>query len=224
MQLFLLVVATISLVISKIALFMYLINSFKMELSYKLFGRDLALGRLPSRKTTAMIHERDQLEIRRGLIEIQTLMWTIGIGEIVGHVFLTLTAHPHRIEIILLNAIYLIIASLMCQMLTLLNAWFKVRTYLFYRVALQSLLLIFGCFLISLVDPGYYDVARILLFMVLAFFTTSIIALITMLLDGLFFDPGNRSFDYNHYTRLVILLGLIIGSSLYYHFSLSLIY
>jgi hypothetical protein len=220
---FLLVVSGFSLVISKIALFMYLINSFKIELTQKVFGHDLVMGRFPRVVYKLPTTSAQLIDLKRSVVEIQTLLWTIGIGEFVGYTFIILTGNPNRIGLLLLNAIYLMAASYLCQILTLLNAWFRAKTNLILRLGFQTALIMLGIILILITNITQpYNIETILLVLMSAYFFSSVLALLTMLLDALFFDSGTRPFDFNFYSRLVILLGLIIGSGLYYKFHLTL--
>ncbi|MBN2012480.1 hypothetical protein JW960_24335 [candidate division KSB1 bacterium] len=223
MSTFLIFVSGCSLLISKIALFMYLINSFKLELTQKIFGRDLVMGRYPRDAYKMPLTAAQSVDIKRSIVEIQTLLWTLGIGEVVGYIFMPLSDHPKKVELLLLNAIYLIVASFLCQLLTLLNAWFRIKTNLILRLGFQAALLFLGIILIGISNISQpYDIHNILLMLVLAYFFSSVLALVSMLLDALFIDPGTRPFDFSHYTRLVILLGLIIGSGLFFKFNLTL--
>jgi len=217
MEIFLLTVSGVSLLIGKIALFMYLINSFKLELKLKVSALDIIKGGVPERFLNNGIPEVHIINLKRNILELQTLLWTLGIGEIVGYIFLFLTVHPKKFEFILLNSIYLIVGSLVCQMLTLLNSWFRIKTHLLIRLGFQFGLITTGLMLIFIVkiNEAFY-IDNIMQLLILGYFFTSVLALVTMLLDALFFDKGTRPFDFNHYSRLVIILGLLIGSSLYF--------
>jgi hypothetical protein len=151
----------------------------------------------------------------------QNLMWTMVSGEVIGYIFLALSQNPGVFSILNLNAIILYLSSLLCQILTLLNAWFNKKLDLLHRLGFQVGLVVLATILIFIAAYyGDYQIKLSIVFVVLAYFTTAVIAIYLMMVDALVYAKDKvRYFDYNHYSRLVVLLGLAIGSGLFLIFS-----
>ena len=68
MEFFLLIVAGASLLIGKIALFMYLINLFKLELKLKISPLEILKGDIPKRFQNAGIPEVHIINLKRNIL------------------------------------------------------------------------------------------------------------------------------------------------------------
>jgi hypothetical protein len=221
MPVFLLLVAILALIISKIALFVYLLISFSLEIK----GQVEPEGILHfAKRIKRILHDQTQiiLGIKKTILRINTLLWTFSIGEFVGYIFLFLTSMKAKFFVLGFNAVYLYIGSLMCQLLTILNMLFKRKMDSVTRLFFQINLVILATILITMsASRSTLAIDRILSIIVIFYFTTVIIALYSMLLDAIAAKQFVYTFDFNHYSRLVILLGLMIGSFLCFNFNLS---
>lgn len=144
------------------------------------------------------------------------LLQTIIIGELVGLFFLTITANPAKYSILKFNAAILLIASLGCAGLTLLNVWLEKKTNIQFRVIIQLATLSLGIVLMKLsfrgevaISRGYFDMPRYF------YYGTVVVALGTMLLNVIFRDKTKKvEFNFSNYLILVIVSGLVIGTLL----------
>jgi len=145
------------------------------------------------------------------------ILQTIVVGEVVGLFFLWLTNDPLKYSVILFNGVMYLIASFLCSVLTLFNAWLKKKMHHIFRIVMQMVTLVIGIFLFNfssaedVVIPTDYITATYY-----AFYITVVVALFTMLFNVV---RGNKDepmeFNYNNYLLLVIVSGLVIGASLH---------
>ncbi len=146
------------------------------------------------------------------------LLQTIIIGEFVGLFFLTLTHHPLKYSILFYNAVVLLIASLGCSGLTLLNVWLSRKTHIEFRIIVQAITLVTAIVLAKLsfretveVARGYFDTPMYF------FFATVVVALATMLYNVIGRkDKEKIELVFSKYLILVIGVGLVIGTGLYF--------
>lgn len=219
MTLFLIFISTLALVISKIALFVFLLFSFIIELKSqkieeKYISREQRKIKIPQKDESLII-----IELKKTILRRTTLLWTMSIGEIVGYIFLILSQHPIKFRVLEINATWLLLGSLLCQLLTMMNAWLKKKMDLLFRIEFQFGLVILGGILISIVTSyNVLTINQFLMIIVLAYFSTTVLAIFSMLIDAMIAKQGIYDFDYNHYSRLVILIGLIIGSGITFIF------
>jgi len=224
MSAFYICVAMLALLMSKIALFYFIIFTYRREYDAKLktsgyLNREKLKIKLPPRDKESIIAEAEKIKSRK-----KTLILTLLIGEIVGFIFLGLSSHDFKFIMLEIDGFCLLVGSLICQVLNMFNAWTKTKMNLLIRLSFQIGLMISGLLLIKfalmyqmlVVDP-------FLLYYVTAYFSTVAISIFSMLLDALLAKQGIYQFDFNHYHRLVIVAGLIIGSAIYLKFSLSVL-
>lgn len=145
------------------------------------------------------------------------LLQTIIIAELVGLFFLWLTKDPMKHSVFLFNGAACLVASFLCSVLTLINAWFKKKMHLLFRIILQVVTLIAGILLMQSSVAGRAEMPTdYVTNAYYAYFITVVVALLTMLFNVVI---GNKNeefeFNYNIYLLVVIASGLIIGSSLY---------
>ena len=217
MDYFLIILSIIALIISKIALFRFIINSFQLELknqrvNERYVSREARRIKIPPKDESAI-----NIESKKNILLQTTLIWTMSIGELVGYIFLILIQLHFKFVELAINAIVILLFSLLYQILTMGNAWLKKRTDLLLRIKFQSGLVILGAILISIADSHVgATLEQSLHFIVLLYLFTVIIAIFSMLIDALIAEQGVHNFDYNFYSRVVILVGLIIGSGFYF--------
>jgi len=145
------------------------------------------------------------------------LLETIIIGELVGLFFLTLTHHPLKYSILFYNAIVLLIASLGCSGLTLLNVWLSRKTHIEFRIIVQAATLVIAIVLVKLsmreeteLSRGYFDAPMYV------YFASVVVALATMLYNVIQRKEKEKiEPDLSKYLLLVIGVGLFIGTGLY---------
>ncbi|MDW7681388.1 MAG: hypothetical protein SCK70_12540 [bacterium] len=159
------------------------------------------------------------------------LVESILIGEVVGLFFLALSHNPIKFKFLAINAALLLLASFLCSVLTLFNAWFRKKTMLPFRIILQASTLIIGLiiFRISMGTQSFSDsvsIVRSAYYMrtaVYAYYITVVVAIGTMLYVAIKGSPDKlKEFDFNNYLIMVIMSGLVIGSGLLLIYSIQL--
>lgn len=214
MAFFLMFISALALLISKIALIVFLIYTFLIEMQSQDIEEVFVSRETRKIKKPPKDESQLKIEIKKTLLRKTTLFWTMIIGEIVGYIFMTLSQHQNKFEVLACNAVCLLFGSLLCQMLTVINAWLKKKMNLLFRLQYQIGFALLGGILISIVISQHILwIFQYLLLFVLAYFFTVILAILSILIDALIAEKGKYFFDYNHYSRLVILIGLVIGTS-----------
>ncbi len=158
------------------------------------------------------------------------LLESIVIGELVGLFFLWLSHHPVKFRLLAFNAAFLLVASFLCSVLTLLNAWMRKKTHLIFRIMLQATTLIIGMILYHIATNQqtsgenllYVDVSYYMRLAVYGYFITVVVAISTMLYIAIKGSPEKlQEFEFSEYLMLVIMSGLMIGSGLVLFYSIK---
>jgi hypothetical protein len=207
--------SSLSLLVSMIGLIILLFASFASKDDQQL---EKNFVNKESRKIRIRKENKEPEEDKPKMPSPRTvlLLQTIIIGELVGLFFLTITHNPAKYTILKFNAAILLIASLGCAGLTLLNVWLEKRTDIQFRVILQVSTLMLGIFLMKksfvgeiTISRGYFDVPMYF------YYGTVVVALGTMLLNVIFGDKTKKAeFNFSNYLILVIASGLVIGTIL----------
>ncbi len=199
--------------VSVVGLYILLFSSFKTNEKNKNSGNSA------SRKIRAHRENNDNnnTEDAKPNPKFILLLETIFIAEGAGLFFLWLTHDPMKFSVIAINGVAFLVASFLCSILTLINAWFKKKMHLVFRIILQLATLVTGILLLRFSTNGKAEMPTdYVTDAYFAFFITVVIALLTMLFNVVI---GNKEeeveFNYNIYLLVVIASGMIIGSSLY---------
>ncbi|MBN1155947.1 hypothetical protein JXB12_13600 [candidate division KSB1 bacterium] len=213
---FLLYSSIVVLLIGKFALILYLFMIF--------YGKDLKeteeIKRFAKRQVRKIIlPKRDKKSIReeiaRYVLKLRTLLWSMFIGELIGYIFLALANNAAGFNVLVCNAIILFLSAYLCQLMTLVDAWIKKKSDMLVRLTFQLGLVVLASILLCIAGgKGFFDVKILLTVIILLFFSSAVIALYTMLFEGIFNQEKNPPYDFNNYSRIVILLGVAIGASL----------
>ncbi|MBD3287904.1 hypothetical protein GF337_03795 [candidate division KSB1 bacterium] len=223
MDLFFLLISSLALFISKFALFYFLVFSFFNEL-HQMDENKTYINR-QSRKIKRPLkdEQKKRTELKILLIRRKTLLPTIVIAEIIGYILYMISTHPMRFTAVETNAFLLLYASVICQALTIANGWLRIRMNLSARLMFQLITLSLGILWLKILSPiNIVDFNQLLLIFVIIYFGSVMVAIYSMLADALFSKQGIYRFDFNHYFRLVIFIGLIVGSVVYFNFDLQL--
>lgn len=222
MDLFFLSISVLSLFISKFALFFFLFFSFLNDIEKKDDDKKYVSRQSRRIKVPTKDESKKRIELKLLLNRRKTLLPTIIIAEIVGYILFFISQHPMKYATIEGNAFLLLTASAICQILNIANGWMKLRLNLSFRLMFQIITLIFGFFWLKVLAPmSVVDFDQILLIFVVVYLGSVVLAIYSMLGDAMFAKQGVYKFDYNHYFRLAIFLGLIIGSVVYFNFNLQ---
>ncbi len=221
-----------SVLISLIGLYILLIFSFSPRKKKKNKGEFIQ----KSARKIRVHHSQPSIQTLTKSHQINPrvilLLETIVIGEVVGLFFLLLSNDPFKYKILAYNAAFLLIASFLCSVLTLLNAWFKKKTHIAFRVSLQAITLIVGIILFRLAMSGKsvkesISIVKAGVYMQMAiygYFITVVVAIVTMLYIALKGDTeNNEELEFSNYLMLVIMSGLLIGSGLLLAYSIKFI-
>jgi uncharacterized protein with PQ loop repeat len=223
MDLFFLLISILSLFISKFALFFFLFFSFLNDIEKKDEDKKYVSRQYRRIKVPEKDESKKRIELKLLLNRRKTLLPTIIIAEIVGYILYLITRHPMKFATIEGNAFLLLTASVICQFLTIANGWLKLRLNLSFRLMFQIITLALGFFWLKVLEPmNVVDFEQFLLIFVIAYLGSVVLAIYSMLGDAMFAKQEIHTFDYNHYFRLVIFLGLVIGSVVYFNFDLQL--
>ncbi len=222
MELFFLLISIFSLFISKFALFFFLFFSFLNDIEKKNENKRYVNRQYRKIKVPAKDESKKRIELKLVLNRRKTLLPTIVIAEIVGYILFLISQHPMKYAAIEGNAFLLLTASAICQILTIANGWLKIRLNLSFRLMFQIITLVFGLFWLKVLEPmNVVEFGQFLLIFVIGYLGSAVLAIYSMLGDAMFAKQGIYTFDFNHYFRLVIFLGLIIGSVVFFNFDLQ---
>lgn len=210
------------ILVSMIGLYILLFSSFSPKQAGQGHGDFIQKA---ARKIRFHKENTDHKENSREKINPQfsLLLQSIAYGEIVGIFFLWLGHDPLKFKLLAINAALLLIASFLCSVLTLFNAWLRKRTHLIFRIVLQATTLIMGMVLYrfsmgeqslfegeSIVKASYY-----MQMAMYSYFITVVVAIGTMLYVAIKGNPDKlREFEFGEYLKLVIMSGLLIGTGL----------
>jgi hypothetical protein len=205
----------LSLLVSMIGLYILLFASFATK-DDQLQGKSFVNKESRKIRIRKENKEPEEAKPKKSSPQFVLLLQTIIIGELVGLFFLTITDNPAKYSILKFNAAILLIASLGCAGLTLLNVWLAKKTNIQFRVILQVATLTLGIFLMKLsfrgkvlISRGYFDTPMYF------YYGTVVVALGTMLLNVIFGDKTKKvEFNFSNYLLLVIVSGLVIGTVL----------
>ena len=210
-----------SLTISIIGLYIMLFSSFSPG-EQRVKGDFIvrAARKIRIRKENA--HQNAQKENKPNPQFIM-LLESIVVGHIVGLFFLIISSDDLKFKILAYDAGFLLIASFLCSVLTLLNTWLKKKTNLPFRITLQAATLIIGLILMRFAVAGEAGVTAIsslkaasyMVMAIYSYYITVVIAIFTMLYAALKGIPDNyEAMEFSSYLMLVIISGLLIGSGL----------
>ncbi|MFZ5516091.1 MAG: hypothetical protein ACOY90_05605 [Candidatus Zhuqueibacterota bacterium] len=206
----------LSIVVSVIGLYLLLFSSFKSNDTPQMTSNIIIKA---SRKIRMHREKKsdEEPDADKPNPQFILILETIVLGELVGLFFLWLTDDPLKYSVILFNGVTYLIASFLCSILTLFNAWLKKKMHHIFRIVMQIVTLVIGILLFNfsseedVVIPADYITATYY-----AFYITVVVALLTMLFNVV---RGNKEeeveFNYNNYLLLVIVSGLVIGASLH---------
>jgi len=205
----------LSIGISIVGLYILLFSSFKCS-----DKQQITSGIIIKSSRKIRVHREnktdEQQENSKPNPQFVLLLETIIIAELVGLFFLWLTDDHMKHTVLAINGATFLVASFLCSVLTLFNAWLKKKMHLLFRIILQLLTLIIGILLLIYSTDGKAEMPSDYMANAIdAFYITVVIALVTMLFNVM---KGNNNkeieFNYNNYLILVIASGLIIGSGL----------
>ena len=222
------------LILSMVGLYILLFSSFSPKQKQQITGDFIKKA---ARKIRIPRDSRIVQEIKKNIPnpQVSLLIQSILIGEVVGLFFLFLDPSPLKFKVLAINAAFLLTASFLCSILTLLNAWWKKKTHLVFRVILQVTTLVIGLILfrmaikervanvaiggISVIKAGYCMKMAIY-----GYFITVVIAISTMLYTAIKGNPENtHEFEFSNYLFLVVMSGLLIGSGLFLAYSIKFV-
>ncbi len=213
---FLLYSAIIVLLISKVALILYLVLFF-----YGKHLRESEEDKLYTQRQVRKIilPKRDKMTIREEIasyvLRLRTLRWTVCIGELIGYIFLALSSNRAGYTVIGSNAIILYLTAFLCQLMTLVDAWFKKKSDITIRLGFQLAMIALASVSLKIADGnGLIDVKKVIFIIILLFFSSAVIAIYSMLIEGIFNQEKYPPYDFNNYSRVVIASGIVIGGSL----------
>jgi len=213
---FLIYSSIVVLLLSKVALILYLFMVF--------YGKDLKeneqLRRFAKNRVRKIIMPKQNKmsireEIARYVLRLKTLLWTVVIGEIIGYIFLALSGIETAYNVLSFNATILFMAAFTCQLMNLVDAWIKKKINIKIRVGFEFGLVILATLLVAIAgNKGIINMQILVTAVILAFYASTVLALYSMLIEALFNQEKYPPYDFNNYSRLVILFGIIIGGSL----------
>lgn len=204
---------------SVISLYILIFASFekkekKPQIPYHFIKRD-------SRYIKAKPFENKSGEEKQGNnSRVVSLLSTVIIGQIVTLYFLFVFLNKDTIirPILRMNALILLIASFICSILTILNAWLKKKMVISFRLLFQGYSLLMSMILIRLtIRKGVtikaaVSAAGIIPDIIISmYFSSVIVALAMMLIDALYRKNEHVDYDFNIYFRIVVLVGMIVG-------------
>lgn len=220
------VFSIISIFASLVALLVLIFGSFQKK-EKKQDDEETAFQFVKRESRTIKINKADENQLRKkkeGLnTQISSLLSVVVIGQFVGIyfllVFLEKTSKVHTV--IQTNAIILIIASMICSFLTLLNGWLKIKMEILYRLLFQGYSIIVAAVLFCIgvekgitIQSALTSIGFIADFIIIVYFSTVILALALMLLDGVYRKHERVDFNFNNYFIIVIGIGMGVGLSL----------
>lgn len=226
---FLIILIYCSILASVVALYVLIIGSFEKKENDEKFASPFVKRDSRIIKVNRL-DEKPALQTAEGAdTQISSLIWTTLVGQAVGLYFLLVFLNDYRIvnTILKLNGIILLIASFLCSILTIANAWFKKKMETSYRLIFQGYSLIMALILFllgigkgvtmkkAIIAAGFFPNVIIIMY-----FSSVIIALALMLFDGLYRKHERVDYDFNKYFRLVVLIGMVIGLSLLFAMSI----
>ena len=219
------------LIVSMIGLYILLFSSFSPRQKQQITGDFIKKA---ARKIRIPRDSKMVQGIKKNIPNPQfiLLLESIVLGEVVGLFFLFLESNPLKFKILAINAAVLLIASFICSILTLFNAWLKRKTHLVFRIILQATTLTLGLIIykfsminknsiggISLIKTSFY-----LKMAIYGYFITVVVAIGTMLYLAIKGNPEeSTAFEFSNYLMLVIMSGLLIGSGLFLAFSIKFV-
>ena len=220
---FFIILSTSSIFASIVALYVLIIGSFeKKEKKEKKVERQFI--KRESRTIKVNKSDNNQLQQTEGLnTQVNSLLWTVIVGQTVGLYFLFVFLDvPKNVNLVLrLNAIILLLASFLCSIFTMFNGWLKRKMDVSHRLMFQGYSLAVAITLFRLgiskgitVEQAVVAAGIIPNIIIYVFFTTVILALILMLLDGLYRKNERVDFNFNIYFLIVVIVGMIVGLSL----------
>ena len=219
---FLIIFAIFSIFANIVALYILIIASFekkekKNEINAKFVKRDSRTINVPR------ADEIPESPEKKTNTRIVSLLCTVLIGQIVGVYFLLVFVGELKIvnTILRINGGFLLLASIICSILTLLNGWLKKKMVVLFRLIFQSYSFIVAIIL-SMCRVKFTGGIRTTVLKAtfvpnlvsIIYISTVIVALVLMLWDGLYRKHEKVDFDFNKYFRLVVLVGMIIGLGL----------
>lgn len=212
------ILASISIFASIIALYVLIIASFQKK------ERPATTEHSNQRRTriitASAIRQKIKQIKRKTNTRVTSMIWTVLIGQGMGIYLLLTYVESSKIlvgRILKINGGLLLLASLLCSVLTLLNGWLKKKMVIAFRLAFQTYSFIIAMILLMFRMKGGHGArttifARIMPEFVIYFFLlTVVVALAMMLWDALYRKHLHISYDYSKYYRLVVLIGMILG-------------
>jgi hypothetical protein len=152
--------------------------------------------------------------------QVSSLIWTVVLGQVVGlYYFLLFSSNSHIVGTFFrLNALILLAASVICSVLTILNAWFKRRMVISHRLIFQSYSLVVAIVLLIIsakkstsISMAMKQASSRMDIVIILYFSSVIVALFLMLWDGLYRKEEEVEYDYGTYFRIVIIVGMVVG-------------
>jgi hypothetical protein len=177
--------------------------------------------RRPVRTITASEIRKKISQLKRKTnTRITSMLWTVLIGQSMGIYFLTnFVGKTWSVRIIIkMNGGFLLLASILCSIMTILNGWLKKRTIVSFRLIFQAYSFATAVLLLMTRYSRGGIGQRVDLFVglmpqVVTYFyiATVVIALGLMLWDALYRKHLHVEYDYSIYYRLVVLIGMFLG-------------
>jgi len=220
------------LIVSMTGLYILLFSSFSPKKTQQMEGDFIikAARKIRVRKSNT---EQEKLAKSQPNPQAVLLIESIIIGEAVGLFFLFLSHNPLKFKFLALNAMFLLVASFLCSVLTLFNTWLKRKTHLIFRIILQATTLIFGVILFRLAIGGgegvigsvsIFKVSYYMQLAIYGYFITVVVAIGTMLYIAIKGNPDKiQEFEFSNYLMLVVMSGLLIGSGLLLAYSIKFV-
>ncbi len=170
------------------------------------------------------IRDKDE-SIKAVKTQLPSLLWTVILGQAVGLYFFFVFVKdvPITNTILRYNAYVLLIASIFCSLLTILNAYNKKRMIIFHRLLFQGYSLALAFFILLHVLTKRASLravmetarSRVNIFIIL-YFSSVVIALFLMLGDGLYRKQERVEYNFNIYFLIVIGVGMFVGIGMYF--------
>ncbi|MBN2012479.1 hypothetical protein JW960_24330 [candidate division KSB1 bacterium] len=214
--------AITSILVSLVALYVLIIGSFRTKEKRDFISSDERSRRTRIITASAIRKKISQLK-RKSNTRVTSIIWTVLIGQGMGIYFLlAFVERSYTMKLIIkMNGGLLLLASILCSIMTILNAWIKKKMVVMYRLAFQSYAFVIAVLLLMYrISPGtgirkISWAANVLPEIVIYFYiATVIVALALMLWDALYRKHLHVDYDFSKYYRLVVYIGMFLGLSM----------
>ncbi len=222
-QVFLTLLAALSIFASVVSVYILIIASFEKREKKKEKPKQQFIKR--ESRTIVVNHTKNETkEEKEGVnTQVTSLLSTVVIGQAVGlyFLFVFLSGTKGYYSVLKFNGVFLLLASFLCSILTMLNGWLKKKMEISFRLIFQGYSFIVAIVLCRIAFNGKLNVQQaiskagpILNYIVIVSFSTVIVALGLMFLDGIYRKQQRLDYNFNIYYLIVVITGMGIGLGL----------